>query len=73
MIPVILIFYFYFLNNYYYSGASNKHYNFCDDDFLPLIISVTLHTDLSKLAPYFERKKKKKREFVTLLYVTKEL
>lgn len=37
----------------------------------PLIISVTLHTDLWKLAPYFKGKKKK--EFVTLLYVTKEL
>lgn len=55
----------------YYSGASNKHYNFCDYYFLPLIISVTLHTDLWKLAPYF--KKRKKKEFVTLLYVTKEL
>lgn len=39
----------------------------------PLIISVTLHTDLWKLTPYFEKKKRKKKEFVTLLYVTKEL
>lgn len=64
MIPVI----FFFFN---YSGASNKHYNFCDY-FLLLIISVTLLTDLWKLAPYFNKKKEKK-EFVTLLYVTKEL
>lgn len=35
-----------------------------------LMISVTLHTDLWKLAPYF---KKKKKEFATLLYVTEEL
>lgn len=33
---------------------------FCDYYFLPLIISVTLHTDLWKLAPYFKRKRKKK-------------
>lgn len=55
----------FFFFNYYYSGASNKHYNFCDY-FLPLIISVTLHTDLWKLAPYFKKKKKKKS---LLLYV----
>lgn len=66
MIPVI-----FFKKKYDDSGASNKHYNFCDYDFLPFIISVTLHTDLWKLAPYFKRKKKK--EFATLLYVTKEL
>lgn len=34
--------------------------------------SVTLHTDLWKLAPCF-KKRKRKKEFVTLLYVTKEL
>lgn len=37
----------------------------------PLIISVTLHTGLWKLAPYFKEKRKKK--FVTRLYVKKEL
>lgn len=52
--------FFFKKKNYYYSGASNKHYNFCDDEFLPFIISVTLHTDLWKLAPYFKRKKKKR-------------
>lgn len=37
----------------------------------PLIISVTLHTGLWKLAPYF--KEKRKKMFVTRLYVKKEL
>lgn len=57
MIPVIFFFFFFWKN--YYSGASNKHYNFCDYYFLPLIISVTLHTDLWKLAPYFKKRKKR--------------
>lgn len=38
----------------------------------PFIISVTLHTGLWKLAPYFKEKKEKKNEFVTRLYVKKK-
>lgn len=48
----------FFFNYYYYYGASNKHYNFCDYYFLPLIISVTLHS------PLILKRKKKKRERV---------
>jgi hypothetical protein len=62
--------------DYYYSGASNKHYNFCGYDCLFFSnSSVTRHTSLWKLAPYFKEKKKKKkreREFVTRLYVKKK-
>lgn len=50
----------FFFNYYYYYGASNKHYNFCDYYFLPLIISVTLHSPL-----ILKRKKKRERALTT--------